>query len=83
MAKASITLTGDKELIRNLKNLGPRARKGANLGLAAHGEEVATNAKGRTPVDTGTLRSTIHRRAPGGLSLGADAIQRHRHGAGK
>ncbi len=68
-----MTLTGDKELIRNLKNLGPKARKGAKRGLVTHGELVATDAKRRTPVDTGALRSTLHRRD--GQDLARQALE--------
>ena len=57
--QTNVTITGDKELIRKLKALGPKALQVATGSLYRSAEEIMTDSKENyVPVDTGALRGT-------------------------
>lgn len=53
-----IDLTGDRELIRRLRALGDRILPAAASALHQEHERIMTEAKTRTPVETGALRNS-------------------------
>lgn len=60
----TIRWEGTKELARYLSDLGRDAPREAGRALNEEAELVMTDAKKRTPVDTGRLRSTGHVQEP-------------------
>jgi len=57
--QTNLTITGDKELIRKLKALGPKALSVAATSLYQSAEEIMTDSKENyVPVLTGALRSS-------------------------
>lgn len=80
-----MTLKGFPELAAKLKNLEPAAKKGAEAGLFALGNNIMTEAKQRVPVDQGILRASGYVSPPedGNVELGfggaasAYAVKQH------
>ena len=66
MAEKSVTLflENTNEVSRNLKLVGERAIAEAAKALHQEHEMIITEAKKRTPVDTGALRSSGHVKPP-------------------
>lgn len=61
MARTSLgTFDGGDELRRVIRELGPRASRAVARALYQQGEVIMTEAKKRTPVDTGALRASGH-----------------------
>jgi len=58
MAGVKVDLTGDKKLQKKLRELGNRINPGAMRILSEEHETIMTEAKVRTPVDTGNLRDS-------------------------
>lgn len=56
----SLVIKGSDELKRVLEALGDRARQAAAPALHQEHEAIMTEAKKRTPVDTGALRNSGH-----------------------
>ena len=54
-----VTVTGGEDVVRALRAAGPRLRKAGGNVVAAAAMNIQREAKQRTPVDTGRLRSSI------------------------
>ena len=61
---ASVELKGVATVQRNLRSLGLRAPVAVGRALRRLGEEIMTDAKLLTPVDTGALRASGHVQGP-------------------
>jgi hypothetical protein len=74
-----LVLEGAEELRAALAALGARAIGAAALALNEAAEEIMTEAKRRTPVDTGNLRASGHVAPP---EIGVDGVVRETLGFG-
>lgn len=53
-----IVVTGNKKIAQNLKRMNGRAEKALGAGLYGVGNNIMTQSKRQTPVDTGTLKGS-------------------------
>ena len=53
-------VTGINNVIRNLRNVGRRFKEGSHNGLERSGRLIKARAQDRTPVLTGTLKSSAY-----------------------
>ena len=65
-----VVVMGEEDVLRALRNAGPRLRKAGQTAVATAALNIQREAKQRTPVDTGRLRSSI-RATIGGDGLSA------------
>lgn len=69
---AKVTITGQKELSSQLRNLLPRIAPAIQASLEKSAEEMASTARALAPVDDGDLRASI-KVTPGDLKVRVSA----------
>jgi hypothetical protein len=58
--KPTYTITGDREMLQRIRRIATDVPRAAAAALYTEAEIIMTEAKNRTPVDTGALRASGH-----------------------